>query len=112
LEKSGVQSGQACGCRQVAPKRRLGKRNEPAESHARRDSIGHPGHDLRYPAGPSQATAEIVVRSRYRIVLAADIRAAYGLNPGLQQEQIDHKAGLIESGNAKITFQLTQCRSE
>jgi hypothetical protein len=45
-------------------------------------------------------------------VLAADIRAAYGLNPGLQQEQIDHKAGLIESGNAKITFQLTQCRSE
>jgi len=32
------------------------------------------------PAAPSQATTEIVVRSRYRIVLAADSRAIYGLN--------------------------------
>ncbi|MGA2371995.1 MAG: hypothetical protein ACLPPV_08490 [Candidatus Korobacteraceae bacterium] len=32
------------------------------------------------PAVPSQATTEIVVRSRYRIVLAADSRAIYGLN--------------------------------
>jgi len=32
------------------------------------------------PAVPSQATTEIVVRSRYRIVLAADSRAVYGLN--------------------------------
>jgi hypothetical protein len=32
------------------------------------------------PAVPSQATTEIVVRSRYRIVLAADSRAVYGAN--------------------------------
>jgi len=32
------------------------------------------------PAVPSRATTEIVVRSRYRIVLAADSRAVYGLN--------------------------------
>jgi hypothetical protein len=56
------------------------------------------------PAVPSLATTGIVVRSRQRIVLAADIRAAHGLNPGLQQKQIDHKVGLIESGNAKNTI--------
>ncbi len=32
------------------------------------------------PAVPSKATTEIVVRSRYRIVLAADSRAIYGLD--------------------------------
>jgi hypothetical protein len=32
------------------------------------------------PAAPSRATTEIVVRSRYRIVLAADSRAIYGLD--------------------------------
>src|ERR1035441_5550437 len=45
------------------------------------------------PAVPSKATTGIILRSRYRIVLAADSRAVYGLNENATECKLFEGAG-------------------